>query len=157
MKKSFKNIHDRREGERRGNPYNSGNSGRRAYTDRRSGMPRRGHERIKIKETVTVETKGDAVKIGKYIDISSGGLSFYYIDIGRRPERSFKLDLVDIDNRIPLMEGLAFRTVTDLPLTPNKEFEFSKIPLRRRGGRFKYLTQKQVPQLEDFIRNNTMI
>ena len=149
------NISDRRKEERRSTFIPSNFYQKRSYDDRRSEISRRRYEREKIQETVTVETKGVSFKIGKYIDISSNGLAFYYIDIGQRPETSFKIDIIDVDNKC-LLRNLSFKTITDIPFEPKKEFEYSQIPLRRRGGVFYNLSKTQVSQLEQLIKQHML-
>jgi len=128
---------------------------RRSKTERRSGTPRRKHQRFRLIDAVFVEVRNSTSKVGQVIDISKGGLSFRYIDIGDRPKESCKIDLVvkNNDNGF-LVENLPFTTVADQD-APNK-FVFSSVPMRRRSGRFGDLTEEQFSRLEKFIRKHSL-
>ena len=92
-------------------------------------------------------------KLGQIVDISQGGLSFRYIDIGERPNSSLKVKLSIKHNNGFKLEDIPFKTIYDLRAT--KEFPFSSTRIRRRGGRFVALSQEQISGLEYVIQNYT--
>ena len=142
----------RRKVERRSNVTILGGTDRRSCTDRRSNIPRRKHERYKAKDDVFVRTKGSVVKIGKFLDVSKGGLSFHYVDVGSRPKNSFDLDIIVRNNGFHL-ENLSLRTITDLEA--KNKFAFSITPMRRLGGQFGLVSQTQISQIEYLIKHHT--
>ena len=92
-------------------------------------------------------------KLGQIVDISRGGLSFRYIDIGERPNSSLEVMLSIKNNNGFQLEHIPFKTIYDLRAT--KEFPFSATRIRRRGGRFVGLTQDQASDLDYLIQNYT--
>jgi hypothetical protein len=144
---------DRRKGDRRTIERQLPDTDQRSGKDRRSGVPRRKYERYKIKDYVFVEIKDRAVTIGQVLDISKAGLSFHYLDISRRLKMSFKIDIY-VKNNGCRMDNVPFNCVTDLKA--DKEYFLSYMPIRRRGGRFKELSQNQICQLEDLIKHHTI-
>ena len=143
----------RRKEERRSTETLSRGADRRSCKDRRTGPPRRKRERYKAKEGIFVEIKDSVVKMGQILDVSKGGLAFHYIDIGKRPKKSFELEILVKNNGFHL-EDLQLKTITDL--AADSEFSFSYIPLRRRGGQFNNLSQHQIFKLEYFIMHHTL-
>jgi hypothetical protein len=111
------------------------------------------HKRFRVRENSYVTLGGRVSKLGQIIDISQGGLSFRYIDIGERPNSSLEVKLsIKNDNGFQL-EHISFETIYDLRAT--KEFPFSFTRIRRRGGQFVALTPDQESGLEYLIQNYT--
>jgi hypothetical protein len=115
-------------------------------------VERRKYTRFRTRSGALIELRSQRGKLGEIIDISKGGLAFRYIDIGDRPKGSFELDI--------FLKGTGFRlekvpakTISDSRTT--KYFPFSSTKTRRQGVEFGELTQKQISQLEHFIRNYT--
>ena len=110
------------------------------------------HKRFRVRENSYVTLTGPVSKLGQIIDISQGGLSFRYIDIGERPQQLFEVKL-NIKNNGFQLDPLSLTTVYDLRAT--KEFPFSATRIRRRGGQFVGLTPDQISDLEYLIQNYT--
>jgi hypothetical protein len=96
-------------------------------------VEQRKHKRFRPQDGTYAVLRGPGKKLGQVINISQGGLSFRYIDIGERPKRAFELD-ISIDSA-------------------SREFPFSSTPTRRRGGQFMALNENQISDLEYFIQN----
>jgi hypothetical protein len=143
----------RRKGERRSIEIPSPGTDRRDHTDRRSGVPRRRHERYKAKNNVFVEIKDSVVKMGQVLDISKGGLAFHYLDFGRQPKKSFEIDILVKNNGFHL-GNVQFKGITDLKA--DKEYALSYMPIRRLGGQFNKLSQNQMYQIENLIMHHTL-
>jgi hypothetical protein len=111
------------------------------------------HKRFRVRENSYVTLGGRVSKLGQIVDISQGGLSFRYIDIGERPNSSLKVKLSIKNNNGFQLENIPFKTIYDLRAT--KEFPFSSTRVRRRGGRFEALSQEQISGLEYLIQNYT--
>jgi hypothetical protein len=111
------------------------------------------HKRFRVRENSYVTLRGPVSKLGQIIDISRGGLSFRYIDIGERPNSSLEVKLSIKKNNGFQLEHIAFKTIYDLRAT--KEFPFSATRIRRRGGRFVALDPDQISGLEYLIQNYT--
>jgi hypothetical protein len=143
----------RRKGERRSIEILSQGTNRRDHTDRRSGVPRRRHERYKTKDYIFIKIKDSVVKMGQVLDISKSGLAFHYIDIGSRPKKSLEIE-ISVKNNGFHLDDLQLKNITDLEA--NKEYTFSYIPTRRLGGQFDDLSQNQIYQIENFITHHTL-
>ena len=113
----------------------------------------RTHKRFRVRENSYVTLGGRVSKLGQIVDISRGGLSFRYIDIGERPNSSLEVKLSIKNNNGFQLENIPFKTIYDLRAT--KEFPFSSTRIRRRGGRFVALTQDQMSGLDYLIHNYT--
>ena len=113
---------------------------------------RRKYTRFRTRNGALIEVRSHHGKLGEIIDISKGGLAFRYIDIGDRPKGSFELDIFLKESGFRL-EKVPATTISDFQAT--KYFPFSSTKTRRQGVEFGELTQKQISQLEHFIRNYT--
>ena len=113
---------------------------------------RRKYTRFRTRNGALIELRSQPGKLGEILDISRGGLSFRYIDIGDRPEGSFELDIFLKETGFRL-ERVPAKTVSDFRTT--KYFPFSSTITRRQGVKFGQLTRKQISQLEHFIKNYT--
>ena len=121
-------------------------------TERRGWVEQRNQRRFKAEDGTYALLRGPVSKLGQIVDISRGGFAFRYIDIGERPEGSFELDIFLRRDGFSL-EKVGFKTVSDF--LSNKEFPFSSIRTRRRGGQLVALSEHQISRLEYFIRNHT--
>ena len=119
---------------------------------REKHVERRKYTRFRTRNGALIELRSQRGKLGEIIDISKGGLAFRYIDIGDRPKGSFELDIFLKETGFRL-EKMPAKTISDFRTT--KYFPFSSTKTRRQGVQFGELTQKQISQLEHFIRNYT--
>ncbi len=119
---------------------------------REKHVERRKYTRFRTRNGALIELRSQRGKLGEIIDISKGGLAFRYIDIGDRPKGSFELDISLKETGFRL-EKVPAKTISDFRTT--KYFPFSSTKTRRQGVQFGELTQKQISQLEHFIRNYT--
>ena len=116
-------------------------------------LEQRKHKRFRAQDGTYAILKGPGKKLGQVINISIGGLAFRYIDIGERPKKSYQLDIFLTENSFRL-EKLNFKTISDFEV--DDEFNFSSIPMRRRGVQFEELEQNQLDQIEHFIQKHTV-
>lgn len=94
---------------------------------------------------------GHAMARHQLNDLSMGGLSFYYVDKGRRISHGFReLSLID-RNRVCL-GGMPFQTVSDIE---TGEVMFQKKKVKRMGLRFDGLNRQQRRKLKAFISSFT--
>lgn len=92
---------------------------------------------------------GHSVSKRQINDISMGGLSFYYVDKGRRIHRGFRELSIVNGNRVCLKD-LPFRTVSDVE---TGEVMFQKKRVKRQSVRFGRLSHRQKRQLRALIAN----
>ena len=121
-------------------------------TQRMKEVERRKHKRYRSKEGAYAVLSGPVSKMGQILDISRGGLSFRYIDIGDRPRETCVLDILKEDNAFRL-ENVGFKVISDLDAS--KDFPFSTIPMRRCGGELTGLSNGQINDLEYLIESST--
>jgi hypothetical protein len=113
---------------------------------------RRKVRRLKPQEDIFALLRGQVSKLGRVIDISTGGLAFRYVSIGEGLKGAFELDLVSPKDDLRL-NGLPVKVVSNFERqskTPSRQ-----IRLRRVGVQFRELTQYQISQLHHFMRNYT--
>lgn len=113
---------------------------------------RRKHPRFSASQDVIVTTMPGYKNIGQMIDISLGGLSFYYIDQDFQSEESFDICLV-IPGTNYYLEGVHAKTVSDIEISSSSSA--GCIVMRRRGIMFDQLTDEQISELGHFIEYNT--
>ncbi len=92
---------------------------------------------------------------GQIVDVSRGGLAFHYVagDEKEGPNGSFELVIL-LANKNFHIDKVPFETISDFEIA--NEVPFSSITMRRRGVQFGKLTDKQISQLDYFIRNHTI-
>ena len=117
-------------------------------------MDKRKHVRFRAKEGAFAVPPSGICGGGRIIDISKGGLSFWYMEDGRCSEGSFNIDIIMSDPKFHLAK-ISVKTVSDFKIMT--EVPFSVIQMRRCGVRFEELTRKQKTWLEYFIQNHTRI
>jgi hypothetical protein len=113
---------------------------------------RRKFRRLQAQENTFALLRRQVSKLGRVIDISSGGLAFRYASIGERLKGEFELDLVSPKHDFRLT-GLPVKVVSNFERqskTPSRQ-----IRLRRVGVQFRDLTQHQISQLQHFMRDYT--
>jgi hypothetical protein len=120
--------------------------------EKKNVAEQRKHKRYKAREDAFAVLNANESKIGQIKDISMGGLSIHYIANGTKSFGSSFLDILLADNGF-YMEKVPFESISDFEI-PN-EFAFSSLKMNRHGVKFGQLTQHQLSQLEDFLRNYT--
>ena len=116
-------------------------------------MDQRKHKRFRAKEGAFAFPQDHICDGGPIIDIGPGGLSFSYIDRGKRSTGSFELVVLHADHGFCLKK-IAVKSVSDFTLV--SENPFSSVPVRRCNVQFEELTPSQKSQLQYFIRNHTV-
>jgi c-di-GMP-binding flagellar brake protein YcgR len=129
-------------------------------THKQNFVERRKHKRFKVGEGTLAEfheldlLKAGKSRIGKsapIIDISLGGIGFYYIARDAWSVNFRMLTISKFAGEIRI-ENVPFKTVSDFLLSrlPNSE------PKRRCGIKFDELTPDQKSELNTFIQKHTM-
>lgn len=121
--------------------------------DFQNNEDRRTHTRYPVKNGVVAFMEASVNKLGHVEEISKGGLSFRYMQIGNEIYLSDTINLFfprhDFNlNHIPI------KLVTDI-----EEFnqsQFRTVTMRRCGVRFLDLSDDQTQKLDYFIRNYTV-
>ena len=126
---------------------------RRTYKDRRSGIVRRKHNRLKTKDGAFAVFMSKLSKFAQIIDISMDGLSVCYCD-GNIPNKSSELDIFLLDsffhaNHIP------YKTTYDFEIPITIDFIGSSFKIRQRGLKFDGLTHYQKSKLGYLVRHHT--
>jgi hypothetical protein len=106
----------------------------------------RKHKRFKAQDGAFVDLRISPIKVGKIVDVSSGGLAFIYIDVGERLKESFQLDMYSRHNDFR-MEKVPVKTIWEGLSFPKRT--------RIRGVQFGKLTQNQFSELERYLFLNT--
>lgn len=113
-------------------------------SDKVTPSERREHKRFLVKEgLISIKSKR-----GIIVDISKGGLSFYYADEGKWGEDTTEAKILFIDEEL-YMEGIPLVTVSDRLI--DEDFSQGTQQLRRRGMEFGELTDDNLIQLADVI------
>ncbi|MBI9085738.1 MAG: hypothetical protein JEZ11_19225 [Desulfobacterales bacterium] len=97
--------------------------------------------------------KSRPLKMGQIRDISLSGISFSYIDSDGCTGIASKLDILVADSAFYL-ENLSFRTVTDLAVSDDTDFQAMKTKIA--CLQFKDLEPHQIAQLDRFLRQHTL-
>ena len=91
---------------------------------------------------------------GQIVDVSRGGLAFQYVAGEEEGSNgSFELVILVANNNFH-SDKVPFETISDFEIA--NEVPFSSITMRRRGVQFGKLTDKQISQLDYFIRNHAI-
>ncbi|MFH2064811.1 MAG: PilZ domain-containing protein [Pseudomonadota bacterium] len=108
-------------------------------------MERREDSRIKITGDSFVTRHHSQEKFGRIIDISRGGLAFYYLDTTSIPG-NFSIELgIWLQEQDLFLPDVIANTVSDREVAYKNPYK--QIPLRRRGVRFCNLSFDQTEQL----------
>lgn len=111
---------------------------------------RREHKRFLVKEgLISIKSKR-----GIIVDISKGGLSFYYADKGKWGEDVTEAKILFIDEELCL-EGIPLVTISDQLI--DDDFSQGTQQLRRRSMEFGDLTDDNLIQLADVISCSTSV
>jgi len=114
-------------------------------------LERRGDKRFHVQTGVLAEPNTCVTRVSHIIDVSLGGISFTYVARQAWAEESGTLNIL-FPLRGFFLLGVPFQTAYDFA-TANT---FSRLPIRRRGGRFGRLTQEQLSYLKYFISHFTL-
>ena len=114
---------------------------------------RRQSKRIKIKDDAFVTRNTAKDKLGRIVDISSGGLAYHYISSTDLPEVFEKIGIWAVLDDVHLND-IQIQTVSDMEVEYDNPFHH--ILLRRRGIQFEVLTDEQKAQLESMIQSIPM-
>ena len=111
-------------------------------TDRKELVERRKHKRFQLGTTTFALLNRPFFEIVEIIDISLGGVSFSYSADKQIPKGAFALDILcGADGSY--LHNMSFKTETDLKISGR---------IRRHGGQFGRLTNRQSSQLKSFIQ-----
>jgi len=91
----------------------------------------------------------DFTIVGKIIDVSSGGLAFFYTAASMQKDEPRKLDIILAGSRFSLSQ-VPFKTVSDVEISMECPVGF--MAPRRRGVQFRDLTENQKLELGYFIQ-----
>ena len=125
-------------------------------TNRKEIVERRKHKRFQVKDgafAVAMPPQPCSTPLGQIIDVSRGGLAFRYIAGEEGSNGSFELVILLANNNFH-SDKVPFETISDFEIA--NEVPFSSITMRRRGVQFGKLTDKQISQLDYFIRNHAI-
>ena len=115
-------------------------------------IERRKHRRFVVEEGVYVLLKNNSSKLGQIRNISRGGLAFNYIVNGEKMHESFKVDIF-ISGRGFYLKDLPSKKISDFHI--KNKLPFSTFAIRKVGIQFNELTQSQLSQLDNFMREHT--
>jgi hypothetical protein len=115
-------------------------------------VERRKTRRFQVKDKCFTIINPDPVKLVPIIDISQGGLGFYFNDNEEWLNKTSKLEIMVADCSF-YMEKLPFDVVSRSRAFPTKST--SLLDGRRYGLKFGHLQPNQKSQLKHFIRNYT--
>ena len=118
--------------------------------NRKEAIEQRRHKRFRVKDNAFAVHRDYVTKLGKILDISISGLSFSYIDDGKRLKGSYDLDIFLSGNGFRL-EKVQIKIISDTQIV--SKIPFSSIIMRRCGVQFEELSDNQISHLEYFIRN----
>jgi hypothetical protein len=111
---------------------------------------RRGSERYRCPEQLfRVVDSARGQELGYLMDISLGGLAFYYYQDNEVLEESGAMDIVS-SNGGPTMRSLPYQNVTDFDMLGSYPFDIRR--RRRRGIRFEDLPTERLVELRQFIQ-----
>jgi hypothetical protein len=146
---------NRRSGiDRRGSAASYDKGPERRITDRRSEIEKRKHIRYWVKDHILVNLRSETKSnYGQLLDISKGGLSFYYFANAKKPKNYSELGIFPSNDDFAI-ESIPCKTVSDTKMI--NESPFGTKILRRHSICFENLTPDQKGQLDYFLRNYTL-
>jgi len=112
-------------------------------------VDRRNTKRFRIKEGSFAALLPHSNKLGQIADLSKGGLSFLYLDMGEGSNESSELDIYVAGDDFYLSK-LAVKTVSDIRI-PNK-IPINPVVMRRCGVQFGDLAPEQTSSLDLFVQ-----
>ena len=115
-------------------------------------MERRKYDRYRAKDGGLVFIRSEPAVIGKIVDISMGGIAFYYDGNVNQIIDEYEIFILFADDSF-FMDIDRFRTVVDFEIVDDTEANYC--PLRKRGVEFGKLNISQKDHLEYFLRFHT--
>ena len=112
---------------------------------------RRKEKRFRLPEGSIVAFGPGYVKLGRIIDIGTGGLGLTYIH-GQELSKAFSELDIFVAIRDFYLYNMPFETIWDFETDATR---FSSLRTKRSGLQFRQLTQAQISGLEYFIENHT--
>ena len=116
----------------------------------KASAERRTHQRFKVQHGAIASAQ--LTVVGQIINISHGGLSFWYVDSRERSKESCRLTISLADSTFNL-SMIPFKVVWDLPMP--ETLPCGAFPLRYCGVEFGDLADYQKLGLQFFIHNYT--
>jgi hypothetical protein len=133
-------------------PYDKGPE--RRIADRRIETDKRKYIRYCVKDHILVNLRSESKpNYGQLLDISKGGLSFYYFADAKKPKNYSELGIFPSNDDFAI-ERIPCKTVSDTNMIDESPFG-TKI-LRRHSIRFEKLTPEQKSKLDYFLKNYTL-
>lgn len=118
---------------------------------------RRKFKRLKVREGAfaVLSPQSASSKIGNIIDISRGGLAFYYVDSKENAEtiQADKMNIFVSGEGFQL-EEIQFKVVSEIVMP--KKIPFYAVVTRRFGVAFDKISSRATSQIENFIRHHAM-
>ena len=114
---------------------------------------RRKDKRFKAGEGAFAVLYDDTNRVGSIIDLSKKGLSFRYIDDGKKVDTATQLAII-VKGQGFYLRMITACTVYDIEEKP--AVPFSTIKMRKRGVKFGRLTNYQVALLRYFLQHFTI-
>ena len=111
----------------------------------------RKHKRFQARKGAFAGVRPDYHRLGQIVDICMGGLAFRYMAAKRASNTSHEMEIFLTSGDF-LIVGLPFKTVSDIE---TEQLPFSSLAVRRCGVQFGELTDREMTQLEYFIRKYT--
>ena len=108
---------------------------------------------MSMAEIVLKVIKSKPTKMGQIIDISKGGLAFWYIHEEENSNEAFKLAITYAENAF-YSNKIKFETISDFEIVNGDQL--NTFTIRRQGLKFKELTLKQASVLDRVIRKYTV-
>ncbi len=124
----------------------------RYLTNHETVSERRKDKRFKARDGAVAVVGGDTYLVGSVIDLSIKGLSFRYIDDGKKKDNASELAII-VTGQGFYLRMIPVSTVYDIK--EKSKVSFISIKMRRRGVQFGRLTVFQVALLRYFIQNFT--
>ncbi len=115
----------------------------------------RTHKRFNVQDDVSAILGSYSYKIGQLIDISQGGIAFYYKEGQERQVDSCELSILFGDNNSLNHPLFKFNTTIVSNIEVVNENKFNSAVVRRCGLQFSGLTYYQKNWLDDCIQNLT--
>ena len=117
------------------------------------GVESRKYQRCKVKKGAFAILWPHSKKIGEIIDISSGGLAFYYFADKETPNGSIAVDIFWHDHSFYL-KNIPCKTVYEIEIAD--ELSSPPATMRRVGVRFEDVIDSKSSQLNHFMQNYTI-
>ena len=122
-------------------------------------VERRKHKRFKVKDSAIVAVKDSAfvavldttpgyINLGRFINISKGGLAFRYDDRKGESTEPFKVDILSVQDSFYLY-NIPFKTIWVSHAAGKPSFSFSKTS--KQGVQFGDMAPSQIQHLDSFI------